>query len=107
MKCKQMDIICNMFNGLSPKQSVIAIDILRILYNKRKQGMNIIELNRYFKNRYIHFVRNTLGWLKDMGYVTQLNSDGCGTRYIITLAGVKKHWEIWNKICRKLCTYIV
>src|SRR5690554_6932365 len=107
MKCKQMDIIYNMFSGLSARQTIIAIDILRILFNKRNHGMNIIELNCYFRNRYIHSVRSTIRWLKETGYVKQINSNGVGTRYTITIAGVKKHWEICDKICRKLYTYIV
>lgn len=107
MKCKQMDMIYNIFSGISPRQSVIAIDILRLLFNKRKQGMDVLELNSYFKNRYIHSVGATLRWLKDMGYIVQLGSRGLGARYVISLAGVQKHWEIQGKIARRLSGYIV
>jgi len=95
-----MDIIYNIFDELSYKQTVIAVDILRILFNNRKQGMNIIELNRYFRNKYTHSVRSAVRWLKDMGYITQADNDGIGMKYIITLAGIKKHWEIWGKLKR-------
>jgi len=102
-----MDVIYNIFSDISPRQSVIAIDILRVLFNKRKQGMDLVELNCYFRNRYIHYVRNTIRWLKDMGYITQLENKGVGARYFITLAGVQKYWEIQGKIGRNLYEYIV
>ncbi len=104
MKCRQMDIIYNMFSEISPRQAVIAVDILRILFNQRKRGMSIVEINYYFKNRYIHSVGSAIRWLRDRGYVSQLNS-GFEARYTITLSGVKKHWEIWDKIRRRLYSY--
>ncbi len=66
--------------------------------------MNIIELNRYFRNRYTHSVKSTIRWLKEMGYIIQSSGNGIGMKYIITLAGIKKYWEIWGKLKRCAAT---
>lgn len=95
---KQPNLFNIFFNQLEEYKRIYAYDLLKVLYHKSNEGLNIQQIYLIFKNRKKALLRNIIYELNEgLVFCENKNSFCTKQRYFITNKGIEFLYEHLDK----------